>query len=371
MMSASMESLSPSDTLSRLAGILDCTKEAEAIRVTALAEYIRVCVYQPYYWEVDRSLLRPIHTKRIFSAVRRDVGFLWKDTDHPTFNSEISENVLRRLGEIGDIIELGGGFWAPGPVRIVRAADSRESALVVIGGVPFEALRMKFATRISCIGCGRFIRPDRAVLRCLRIEHELQSVDDWLGWGLSENLPTWTQRTFKSLVENMDPAEAVEASDWDIYAPDNLPGKPGRINWLSIREFGAVPTGLRLCRPPTGKSAIYDRPMYLAELREDGGRATFRRLALVPTDIRLRLMFGFEQMQSVQRTVPLEVVDRICRATISFKLPDPESRILAFGWPVDRDLNGRANVFEFSSDLVPYLIQVLDRLNVRTTTTTS
>ncbi len=198
-MSVSMESLGPSDALSRLACILDCTKEVEAIRVTALAEHIRACVYQPYYWKVDRSLPRPIHTKRIFSAVRRDVGFLWKDADHPTFNSEISENALRRLGETGDIIELGGGFWAPGPVRIIRAADSRESALVVIGGVPFEALRMKFATRISCIGGGRFIRPDHAVLRRLRIEHELQSVDDWLGWGLSELLPTWTQRTFKSL----------------------------------------------------------------------------------------------------------------------------------------------------------------------------
>ncbi len=170
------------------------------------------------------------------------------------------------------------------------------------------------------------------------------------------------------LVENMGPVEAVEASDWDVYAPDNLPSKPGRVNWISIREFGVVPTGLRLCRPPTGKSARYDRPMYLADLREDGRKVAFRRLALIPTDIRLRLMFGFEQMQSVQRTVPLEVVNRICRATISFKLPDPESRILAFGWPVARDLDGRANVFEFSSDLVPYLIQVLDRLNVRTIT---
>lgn len=374
-MSAILELLSSTEASSRLVGILDCPQELEAIRVTALAEYIRACVYQPFFWEADWGPPREVHTSRIISAVRRDLGFLWKGTDRPALNSNIFEkeggtvrtrDVVHRLGEIGDIVELGGGFWAPGPVRIVRAADGREGALLVVGGAPFEALEIKFATRVSCVGCGRFVRPNRAGLRRLRVEHELQSVDDWLG-GPSENLSTWTRRTFKLLVENMSAAADVEASECEIYAPDDLPGKPVRGNWLSIREFSVVPTGLRLCRPLVGKSAIYDRPTYLAALREDGGRATFRQLALVPTDIRLRLMFGFEQMQGIQRSVTLDVVDRICRASISFKLPDPESRILAFGWPAGTDQNGHTNVFEFSSDLVPFLFRVLARLNIRTT----
>lgn len=374
-MSATLELLSPADAVSRLASILDCTKEAEAIRDTTLAEYIRACVYQPYYWEADWGAPRPIHTTRILSAVRRDVGFLWKDTDHPKFDSEISNtgesplraaNVLRRLGNIGDILDLGGGFWAPGPVRIVRTDDGQEAALLVVGGVPLETLEMTFATRISCVGCGRFAHPDRATLRRFRVEQELQSVDDWLG-GPSENLSGWTRRVLKALAENMNPAADVEASECEMYAPDDLLGKPGRGNWLSIRDFSFVPTEPRLCRPSAGKSATYDRPTYLATLREDGGRVTFRQLTLVPDDIRLRLMFGFEQMHGVQRTVTLEVGDGICRARISFKLPDPESRILAFGWPVGTDQHGRTNVYEFSSDLAPFLIQVLGRLNVRTT----
>ena len=374
-MSAALELLSPAEAPSRLASILDCPKDVEAIRITALAEYIRACVYQPYFWEADWGPPRAVHTNRIISAARRDLGFLWKDTDQPTFNSEISENeggalsatdVVRRLGGVGDIVELGGGFWAPGPVRIVQVADGGEGALLVIGGAPFEALEKTFATRVSCVGCGRFVRPDRARSRRLRFEHELQSVDNWLGRS-SENLSAWTRRTFKSLIENMSPAADIEASECEIYAPDDLPGKPGLGNWLPIREFSIVPTAPRLCRAPAAKSAIYDRPTYLAVLREDEGRAAFRQLVLVPADIRLRLMFGFEQMQGVQRTVVLEVDDRICRASISYKLPDPESRILALGWPAGTDSKGRANVFGFSSDIVPFLIQVLARLDVRTT----
>ncbi len=373
-MSAAMELMGSADAFSLLAGILDCTQNAEAIRVTALAEFIRSSVYQPYHWESDWGEPQPVHTNRIKAAARRDLGFLWKNIDYSTFHSGTSESdggapratdVLRRLGEVGDIVELGGGFWAPGPVRIVSTSDDIESALLVIGGTPFETLKMKFATRISCVGCGRFVHPDRESLRQFRVEQDLLSVDDWLG-GLPENLTTWSGRVLRALEKNMSPAADIEASECEIYVPDDLPGKPGRGNWLSIRDFSVVPTGPRLCRPSVGKSAMYDRPMYLAKLREDGGRATFRQLTMVPADIRLRLMFGFEQMYEVQRSVTLEINDQISRARISFKLPYPESRILAFGWPVGTDQKGRTNVYEFSSDLTPFLIQVLGRLNIRT-----
>ena len=280
-MSVAMELLDPADALLPLARILDCAEKAEAVRVTALAEFIRASIYQPFFWEADWGPPRPVHTNRIVAAVRRDLGFLWKDTDFPTFNSEISEsdgstlratNVLGRLGEVGDIVELGGGFWAPSPVRIIGALDDREDALLLIGGAPFETLEMKFATRISCVGCGRFVRLDRAALRRFWVEKEFQSIDDWLG-GPEQDLSAWTRKVLKALVDNMSPAADIEASECEIYVPDDLPGKPGRGNWLSIRDFSVFPTGPRLCRPSAGKSATYDRPTYLATLREDGGKS--------------------------------------------------------------------------------------------------
>lgn len=374
-MSAAMELLSPAHSLSRLACILDCTEKVEAIRVTALAEFMRASVYQPYYWGKNWGSPRPVHTKRIISAVSRDLGFLWEDTVQPTFNSEISKSrgyalhskdILERLSIVGDIVKLGNGFWAPGPVRLIKATESREEPLLVVGGAPFEILEKKFSIRISCVGCGRFVHIDHAGYRRLRIEQELQSVEDWLG-GPTQNLSIWTRRTFKALVENMSPASDIEASEFEIYAPDDLPGKSGRGNWLSIRDFSIVPSGLRLCRPSANKSSKYDRPTYLGVLREDRGKAIFRQVAQVPIDILIRLLFGFEQMYGVQRTVIFEVSDQICRTHLSFKLPDPESRILAFGWPVDTNQNGHPNVFEFSSNLLPFLIEVLAKLNIRIT----
>ena len=371
-MAAAIELLSPSDTLSRLASILKCTEEAEAIRDAVIAEYIRACVYAPYHWLDELVPPRSIHTNTILSAVRRRVPFLWKDADHAPPCSRASGNdegrdrtadVLSRLAEIGDIVELGAGFWAPGPVRIVRAIRNGQSAVLVTGGAPFEVLQFELATCLSCVGCGRFLRPDRARLRRLQVEHELQSVQDWVG-SPSENLSAWTRRIFRSLAENMSPMADIEASECEIYAPDDLPGKPRQRNWVSLKELSVVPRGLRLCRPPSGQSATYDRPTYVATLRDDNERAVFHRLALVPEDIRIRLMFGFDQMMGLKRTVILEVGHRVCRASIPFKLPDPESRILAFGWPAGRASSGRGNVIGFPSALVPFLVQVMNSLNI-------
>ena len=370
-MEVALDFPSLTDARSRLASILNCTKENEAIREATLAEYIRACVYQQYQRLDDRGRTRSVHTNRILSAARRDIGFLWNETDHLTIKTleddnggKRAGNVLHRLGMIGDIIKLGGGFWVPGPIRILRVTDSGDNALLVIGGVPFETLETKFAERMSCVGCARFLCPDHAKLQRLEVEHELQSVQDWLG-GPSENLPTWTKRVFRSLVAHMSPASDLEADDCEIYAPDDIPGKPNRGNWVPIKEFSVVPTGPRLCRPPLGMVAIYDRPTYLTELRNDSGRAVFHRLAQVPTDIRVRLMFGFEQMRGVKRNVIFKVIGQICRINIPFNLPDPESRILAFGWPVSKDSQGRPNIFDFSSNLMPFLIQVLTRLNIQ------
>ena len=370
-MGVTVEFSFPADAHSRLACILDCTKEDEAIRDATIAEYIRACVYQPYHRLEDWGRPRSVHTNRILSAIRRDVSFLWQDIDHlpskifeDDNDGQYAKDVLRRLGAIGDIVKLGGGFWASGPVRIVRATDSGESALLVIGGVPFEALQTKFAERVSCVGCARFLCSDTAILQRLQVEHELQSVQDWLG-GPSENLSAWTRRVLRSLVAHMSPALDLETDDSEIYAPDNILGKPNRSNWIPIKEFSVVPTGLRLCRPPFGKVAIYDRPTYLAELRNDSGRAVFHRLAQVPADIRLRLMFGFEQMQGVKRNVLFKVKGQIFRANIPFKLPEPESRIIDFGWPVGKDSQGRTNTFDFSSKLMPFFIQVMTRLNIQ------
>ena len=375
-MNACVELLSPAETLSQLACILRCVEEAEAVRVTALAEYVRACVYQPYYWKADWGLPQPTHTNRILSAVRRDIGFLWKDANELSLSSQYPNNdgpvsgaqdVMRKLRSIGDIVDLGNGLWVPGPTKIVRLTENREAALLVIGGRPFEILETQIAACISCVGCGRFVRPDPMTLRHLRLEYELQSIDHWLG-GPVESLSAWTRRIFRSLCESMDPASDVDAGECEIYVPDNLPGKPRGGNWLPIREFSLPPAGLRLCRPSVSKSAMHDRPTYLAVLREDGGRVTFQQLALVPKDIQRRLMFGIEQMQNIQRTVTLEVANRTCCMAMPFKLPEPENRILAFGWPVIKDSNRRAEAFEFSCDLVPHLKQVLARLNVRTET---
>lgn len=372
-MNLAIEFLNPPDTWSRLAQILGCVEEDKAIRDTTMAEYIRACIYQPFHWQHDWGTPQSIHTSRVITAVRKDIGFLWGNVGYSHRKqsedddcSQSAKNVLQRLGSIGDIAKLGGGFWAPGPDRIVKPAAGEDASLLIISGAPFEVLETKYSAQVSCVGGARFFHLDRTELQQFQLKYELQSVKDWLGCPL-EGLATWTRRIFSSLVANLSAEVSLEASDCEIYAPDNFPGKPSVGNWLPIRKFSIVPTGLRFCRPPLERTTAYDRPTYLLELRNDGGRAVIHRSVLVPTDARCRLMFGFEQMKGVKRAVTIEATDQICRFKIPFKLPEPESRILDFGWSAGNDLNGRINVIECASHLIPYLTQVMTGLNIHIT----
>ena len=366
--SASIALLSPTDTVSRLASILACASEPAAVRDAVLAEYIRACVYQPYYWLDEWGPPRSTHTTRIFSALTRDIAFLSTDTEYfpcPRTHDDDpdhSASVLRNLSRIGDVVGLGDGFWAPAPVRIVKATGGRSDALLITGGVPFELLQIKFAARVSSVGCARFLHLDGGGLRRLRAQGELQSIQDWLG-GPSENLRLWTRRVLASLTAGLSSMETIEATDCEIYVPDSLPNKPPQRNWLPIRELPVLPRDWRLCRPPASKSASYDRPTYLVLLRDAGGQAAFQKLVLVPADVRRRFMFGFDQVKGVRRTVRIEDRGPIFRAKIPFGLPEPEDRLLALGWPAGHGFS------EFSTYLLPFFIEILNRLYVDATLT--
>lgn len=361
------------DTLSHLASVLNCPNTDEALRNTIMSEYIRACVYQTYHGVDDCVPTQSVHTKRVLSSIRKNIWFLWEDLDHWHYTeSEHSEGgqfaseVLHRLGSIGDVVKLGEGFWAPGPIRVVWASADGKALPLIFGGTPFELLEKKFSTRVSCVGCARFLHMGHMNIRTMQIEHEVQSLEDWLGCP-AEDLASWTRRVIRSLLTNMKVAN-IDVEGLEIYAPDDFPGKSGHRNWIQASEFGSVPIGLRLCRPSSDMSALYDRPTYLAELQYSSGRTEFRKVAHVPDDIRLRLMFGFEQLKGVKRSVTFEILGQVLRVNISFKLPEPENRILDFGWPVNRDSNGRTVSYEFAYDMKPFLVQVLRRFNIRITT---
>ena len=361
------------DTLSNLASILNCPNSDDALRHAIVSEYIRACVYKHYHDENEYIPNTSVHTTRVLSTIRKNIWFLWEDKDHWYYTesehsegSQFASEVLHSIGSIGDVVNLGEGFWAPGPIRIVRPDCAGSSVLLVTGGTPFELLGMKFSARVSCVGCARFLHLEHINIRQIQVEHELQSLEDWLGWP-AEDLTTWTRRIIRSLHMSMTVAN-LELEGLEVYAPDDFPGKPRNRNWIQIGEFGTVPKGIRLCRPSPGVSAIYDRPTYLAELRYNNGRIVFHKAALVPKDILLRLMYGFERLKGVHRAVNIEDLGQVLRVNIPFKLPDPENRILDFGWPAVRNSNGHITVYEFANDMKPFLIQVLSRFNIRVKT---
>lgn len=372
-MVAALEILNGGDAQSKLSKVVNCLDDPIILRNTVVAEYVRATVYQPLFAATMWKKPTSVHSQRISSHVRSNLGFLWKDIKETEFGSELSVQtskpitvmeIVKNLARIGDLIDLGQGFWAPGPTRLVSSSNTAEGALLAIGGMPFELMEEQVGHRLRCFGCSRVLPNGRVSLQKFGRENRLESVDEWLG-GREGKLASWTQKTFTTLIKTMTNDAGTDASECEVYAPDHLPGKQGAGNWQRVQDFNELPSDLRIFRSPGGSSTVFDRPYFLAEVRTQNGRAFFQRSAPIPYDIRLRFMFGFEATKNVSRSVSLEVGKHSIIARIPFKLPEPEDKILAFGLPIDTDTKGRVRSIQFSRDTLPFLVQTLERLGIR------
>ncbi|MBV9993559.1 MAG: hypothetical protein JOZ72_19975 [Alphaproteobacteria bacterium] len=352
-MTLSVRTLERQELHAALADALCCRGPLPALHTAIVADHIRTLIWAPYLRTADNDR-QPVHTSRIFAALDRNLRFLPAESaDGVVAQHSTYEFVRDQLERCGDIVNLGSGYWIPGPLRLVRP-DTAQAALIVTG-LPTATLRQVFKSPIHSIGPARCLIGAEEASNVFAEER----VGDWL--GVSEPLPSWTEQTLAWAMTQLMPQADIEDDSLEIYAPDIFHARRRLGFWLEAKEFQESAPTLRLLRPKTAARWRFDRPDYLGIFHCRASGAQLTQAVQIPSDMAYRLRFGFDQRYGLPRTIALHRVGQAHKFELKFDLPAPEARILGLCWS---DLGDNSD--RYIDDLaLPALKDVAAMLGIR------
>lgn len=362
-MSVSLLQKSSSEVLGGLGRQLNCIDDPAAIRRALAAEHIRAATYSASgYGDADE--FSALHTTRLMTVLRHNLDGVWRVPTAETAarpTGAPSENLYRPilddLRNIGDLADLGGGFWIGTPSRLVEMSDPE--LLLVIGGAPTRAIETAFGARVESAAAARFVRRtqiNRSALECL------QRVAIWL--GSPEPLPDWTRRVVSAHERRLSNPEETSADALEIYVPDIFRDQRKQGRWMRAADIRQPFAQLRLCRPRASFAAAWDRPYYLGLFGYRQGGLTLKRSAPVSYDLTRRLRFGLDEQLQVRRSAGIRVDGDTCTLDLRYPLPEPESRVLSLSWPAP---DGKEQAYRFHAAALPTLIDVFRSLYIEAT----
>jgi hypothetical protein len=320
----SVDRLDPGQATAVLAGQLKSRGPVAALRTALIAEHIRTLTWAAYFRTSDQH---PIHTARMFAGLNRNLASVAAEAfglrDALTSPHKEYELVRGQLENCGDIVHLGGGYWIPGPLRVVHPATSEGS--IVVGGVPTTILEQQLKAECQCIGAVRYVPKAEN----LGTPHTTETAAEWL--GVTEPLRVWTHKISEWASAQLQPQAYIEDSSLEIYAPDAHGSGRGLGFWAAANEFREPAPTLRLFRPRTAQRWAFDRPDYLGIFISGMTGARLARAVQIPRDTAVRVQFGFDQKLETPRTITLKKTESGCCLDLKFALPSPESRVLSLG----------------------------------------
>lgn len=183
-------------------GVLPANKKFQ--RNVILAEYLRCSILGLSRIELGgKTSFEPVHIRRLINTVRNHLEAVWphlrQDNKSLPFNTVGSENdtyrvdsiqwVLKNLALIGDVVNLGNGYWIPSPVRLIKFPFSEYVA--VIGGVATAHLKGLFAG-IKIAGHGRVLKYTDIPKYIQSGQEWWQDYHNWIGF-IPDDLSSWTE----------------------------------------------------------------------------------------------------------------------------------------------------------------------------------
>lgn len=264
---------------------------------------------------------------------------------HPG-SSEVSDserrNLLRDqldvLADLGDLAELGNGYWVSVPGVIVESETQEPDMLV--SGIPLRALDHACRDSIKCTGAARHITD-----ATLGGHLKLPKVGLWL-WARrpDSDLSTWTSDFIKTSRIFEGPLD-----DPELYVPEAArPGSVQAIRWVPGRRH-LNGTYLYRCTV-LGHWRIHG----LA--RVEAGRVT--GTCEIDRDEARRLMYGFDlHAGNPTRATWHESANGVAGVTLHNSVPSPEMRALTA-------LGGRlpATKFDYKFDATSHREQIRQML---------
>lgn len=204
----------------------------------------------------------PVYITQLTNAVRRQLAPIWPELysfreRSPSLEEQQVEGdshpdrvrrVLELLSDLRDVVELGGGYWLPAPVRLVALPG--QDHVLAVGGLATADLRKALCPEIGLVGFARVIGA-QAIAEALRDDRSLwQPYRSWCGDG-PVDLKAWTEGCIDQAKRDLR-MSASSFTSFEVYAPWLRRKQPQYFRWMRFDDFheevGVPPVELLLCR---------------------------------------------------------------------------------------------------------------------------
>jgi hypothetical protein len=363
-MTLALTALTEEDVWRELAERFASPPDREALLRALISEHMRALVFAGAIRSAEFEIPQRAHTTRLTASARRNLAPLSSDVLSLADGEDVASLTLAAMAELGDVVNIGGGLWLAAPLRFIASSNTED--LILVGGIPRESVESDTGCPLSLAGASRFIlSPDAGNRKSLAAS--VQPIDAWL--GPVEPIAAWTESVLAAHRQRLSAPEEISADQLEIYAPDIARQQRGSGFWLPISRIARALPGPRLCRPLQAFARAWARPHYLGLFDYKGGALVLRQSALVEYDISRRLQFGFDQLLSTSRNVPVAVAAKTCTLDLRFGLPTPEARVLSLGWQRRPVRPQTRHSWTFHRAAAPFVCHALRRLGVTPTIT--
>lgn len=201
-----------------------------------IADYLRKNLRTMSVAGEDRE---PVYITKLTNTVIKQLSPLLPYTEIwgiPPYTIEQLKDIMGKtlniLKDIKDVIDIGNGFLAPGPIRFIDIPNCENS--LVVGCITTYNLNLLFKTTVRVSGFARFV--DKISLLNADIQYPIQwqQFDDWTGY-IPPDLNNWTREIIKYANENLLQS-AANYENFEVYCPW-FNNKLQYFKWLSYQDF--------------------------------------------------------------------------------------------------------------------------------------
>ncbi len=205
-----------------------------------IAEYLRHALHTLSH---HSTTVQRVFVTKLINQVKRQLNSLGQNFQQTDSDDPI-RRVLEQLKQVGDVAELGNGYWLPAPLRLVRL---RNGQILLIGGVDTKSLQTRFGKMVQPTGFVRRVQ-SKDTTYFVREDIHWQSFEDWVGEAETD-ICAWTRNLFDEARKRLK-SSASDLTDFEVYMPCLYKKKPEPqyFRWISAHKLNEAPKDIVLCR---------------------------------------------------------------------------------------------------------------------------
>jgi len=203
-----------------------------------IAEYLRHALHTLSH---SSTTVQPVFVTKLINQVKRQLsplgqGFQKTDSDDPI------RHVLDQLEQVGDVAELGNGYWLPAPLRLVRLLNGQ---ILLIGGIDTKSLQTRFGKNIQPIGFIRRLQ-SKDTTHFVQEGIHWQGFENWVGEAEAD-ICTWTRNLLDEACKRLKPSSS-DLTDFEVYMPRLCKNNLQYYRWIPAQKLAFAPKDIVLCR---------------------------------------------------------------------------------------------------------------------------